>query len=62
MCNSTAIARIGYVFVRALAGVIEDLRSDPVATDEHGLDELVNGRVVIHDQEPVWLPRWHSRP
>ena len=31
----------------------------PSGAHEHGLNELVNGRIVIYDEEPVWLLRWH---
>ena len=31
----------------------------PTCAREHGLDEFVNGWVVIHDQEPVRLRGWH---
>ncbi len=27
---------------------------------EHGVDEFMNGRVIVHDQEPVRLRSWHE--
>ncbi len=31
----------------------------PAAPASMACDEFVNGRIVIHDQEPVWLRGWH---
>jgi hypothetical protein len=32
----------------------------PAAARKHSLNKFMDGRIIIHDQEPVWLLRgWH---